>query len=77
MHTHMHTLIHILEHQLPCCRAIPALVSSTFVQVINMPIIRATISLQNPAYVDKSSPFMSVYIGRGRPRFPALRSRRL
>lgn len=30
-------------------RALPALVTSTFVQCINMPIIRATITLQNPA----------------------------
>lgn len=31
-------------------RALPALVISTCVQIVNMPIIRATISLQNPGY---------------------------
>jgi hypothetical protein len=30
-------------------RALPALVTSTFVQLCNMPIIRATITVQNPA----------------------------
>jgi hypothetical protein len=43
---HVHTSPKNTKHS-----ALPALVTSTFVQIINMPIIRATITMQNPAYV--------------------------
>lgn len=43
--------------------AIPALFTSTFVQLCNMPIIRATITLQNPAspYQNTSEALQAIY----------------
>jgi len=47
----------------PSQSAIPALFTSTFVQLCNMPIIRATITLQNPAspYQNTSEALQAIY----------------